>query len=171
VSKRGSLRASDQDRDEVVDRLHKAATEGRIGADELEQRVSAALKARTYDELEATVADLPRPGHRSPSHSRSRARSTGSYALSLARDYPILVLLAVPVLAVTAAMLLAATLFWVSLMIVFLVVGGRRGMHRGPWVYANRYRTNYARRYSSRYQPRSRPHRGPSRRGPGGFWA
>ena len=64
VSKRGSLRASDSDRDQVIDQLHKAATEGRIGSDELEQRVSTALKAQTYDQLEAIVTDLPSARHR-----------------------------------------------------------------------------------------------------------
>jgi hypothetical protein len=36
-------------------------------------------------------------------------------------------------------MLLAATLVCAALCIVFLVVGGRRSMYRGPWVYARRY--------------------------------
>ena len=65
VEKRANLRASDADRDHVVSRLHKAATEGRIASEELEQRVGHALKARTYGDLEKTVSDLPGPRPRS----------------------------------------------------------------------------------------------------------
>lgn len=135
VSKRGSMRASDQDRDQVVERLRKAHTEGRLGDDELEQRVSAALKARTYDELEATVSDLPGPSRRTP----TRQRTPAGWALQTLRANPILILLAIPALAVTTAMLLAATLVCAALCIAFLVIGGRRSMCRGPWVYARRY--------------------------------
>lgn len=158
MSKRGSLRASDQDREAVVDRLHKAATEGRIGSDELEHRVSAALKARTYDELEATVADLPRPSQRNPTH----RRSTAGWALTTVRANPILVLLAIPVIAITAAMVLAATLVWAALVILFLVVG-RHSMPRGPWAYGRRYGPG------RHYRPGT--HHGPPRRGPGSYWA
>jgi hypothetical protein len=135
VSKRGNLRASDQDREQVVQRLHKAHTEGRLGDDELEQRVSAALKARTYDQLEATVADLPGPSGRSP----ARQRTPAGWALQTLRANPILIVLAIPVLAVTTAMLLAAMLVCAAVCMVFLVIGGRRAMYRGPWVYARRY--------------------------------
>ena len=65
MSRHGAIRASDADRDQIVDRLHRAATEGRIASEELEHRVSIALKAKTYSELEATVADLPRLRSRS----------------------------------------------------------------------------------------------------------
>jgi hypothetical protein len=164
VSKRGNLRASDEDREAVIDRLRKAATEGRIGSDELEQRVSEALKARTSDELEAIVADLPKAGHRTPSY----RRSAGGWAVSTIRANPILLLFAIPVVAVTAAMVLAATLVWTLLVIVFLVVG-RHSIPRGPWMYGRRY-GQYAWRYGPpRYRPG--PHGARPRRGPGSYWA
>jgi hypothetical protein len=59
ISRTGHLRASDADRDSVAERLRNAATEGRIGFDELEDRLAATLGSRTYGELEAVVADLP----------------------------------------------------------------------------------------------------------------
>jgi Flp pilus assembly protein TadB len=65
-----SLRASDADRDAVTDRLHQAAVEGRLEPDELEERVHAALRARTYGELTPLVADLPPDGEVGWSHSR-----------------------------------------------------------------------------------------------------
>lgn len=155
MSKRGTLRASDSDRDQIVDRLQRAATEGRIAAEELEQRVGSALKARTYNELDATVADLPRPGSpRTPSH---RGRSAGGWALATVRESPWLLLFAIPVLAVTMAIVVAATVVWMVLMIVVMVLGGRRRVSRGPWAYA--------------WQAGPRRSSGQRRSGPGRYWA
>lgn len=134
VDRRGSLRASDEDRDRVVEQLHKAATEGRIASDELEQRVAKALKARTYGELEETVADLPRPRSRGQAPVR---HSAAGWALSTVRANPILLVLAIPVLAVTAAALIAATVVWTVLVLVVLMVGGRHRMGRPPWGYTH----------------------------------
>ena len=55
----GELRASHEDRDEVVEQLRVAAGNGRLTADELDQRLEAALTARTCGELAALTADLP----------------------------------------------------------------------------------------------------------------
>jgi hypothetical protein len=60
------LRASDADRERVADRLRAAAGEGRLTADELEERVERALSARTEAELEPLVSDLPAPAGRRP---------------------------------------------------------------------------------------------------------
>jgi hypothetical protein len=43
----------------VVDTLRMAAGDGRLSAEELDERVERALTARTYGELQALVADLP----------------------------------------------------------------------------------------------------------------
>lgn len=59
---RSELRASHQDRDRVVELLRVAAGDGRLTAEELDQRLEAALTARTYGELAALTADLPVPG-------------------------------------------------------------------------------------------------------------
>jgi hypothetical protein len=56
---RKQLRASHEDRDEVVEQLRMAAGDGRLTADELGQRLEVALTARTYGELAALTADLP----------------------------------------------------------------------------------------------------------------
>jgi hypothetical protein len=53
------LRASHDDRERVVEVLRVAAGDGRLTADELDQRIELALTARTYGELSALVADLP----------------------------------------------------------------------------------------------------------------
>jgi hypothetical protein len=56
---RGEMRASHDDRDRVVELLRVSAGDGRISPEELDDRVGAALTARTYNELTALVADLP----------------------------------------------------------------------------------------------------------------
>jgi hypothetical protein len=53
------LRASHADRDLAVDILCAAAGDGRLNAAELEERLDAALTARTISELAALTADLP----------------------------------------------------------------------------------------------------------------
>ncbi|WP_411102132.1 DUF1707 domain-containing protein [Streptomyces sp. cmx-4-9] len=53
------LRASDADRDRVVERLRDAVAEGRLDMDEFEERLEAAYTSRTYAELEPLTRDLP----------------------------------------------------------------------------------------------------------------
>ena len=58
----GQLRASHQDRDRVVEILRVAAGDGRLTAEELDERLEAALTARTYAELAVLTTDLPAAG-------------------------------------------------------------------------------------------------------------
>ncbi|MFB8776737.1 DUF1707 SHOCT-like domain-containing protein [Streptomyces broussonetiae] len=53
------LRASHADRDRVVDVLRIAAGDGLLTAEELDERLEAALSARTLGELAPLTADLP----------------------------------------------------------------------------------------------------------------
>jgi len=53
------LRASHADRDRVVELLRVAAGDGRLTAEELDERLEAALTARTYTELAVLTTDLP----------------------------------------------------------------------------------------------------------------
>ena len=53
------LRASHEDRDRVVELLRVAAGDGRLTAEELDERLEAALTARTYSELAVLTTDLP----------------------------------------------------------------------------------------------------------------
>jgi hypothetical protein len=59
----GQLRASHQDRDRVVEILRVAAGDGRLTSEELDERLEAALTARTFSELAALTTDLPAAGH------------------------------------------------------------------------------------------------------------
>jgi uncharacterized protein DUF1707/2TM domain-containing protein len=55
------LRASDADRERTAERLRLASAEGRLTADELEERLERAFGARTGAELEPLTSDLPVP--------------------------------------------------------------------------------------------------------------
>jgi hypothetical protein len=55
----GQMRASHQDRDRVVEALRVAAGDGRLTSEELDERLEAALTARTYAELAVLTTDLP----------------------------------------------------------------------------------------------------------------
>jgi uncharacterized RDD family membrane protein YckC len=66
MQSRERLRASDTDRERAVEFLHDAATEGRLSADELDDRVARAFSATTYGELDTLVGDLPIPVRSEP---------------------------------------------------------------------------------------------------------
>jgi hypothetical protein len=55
----GHLRASDADREQVIDTLKDAFVQGRLTMDELGMRTGQALASRTYAELTAITADIP----------------------------------------------------------------------------------------------------------------
>jgi len=52
-------RASDADRDIAADVLCAAVADGRLTLDELDDRLGAALSARTITEIATLIADLP----------------------------------------------------------------------------------------------------------------
>ncbi|MEV5879578.1 DUF1707 domain-containing protein [Streptomyces sp. NPDC052101] len=76
-----ALRASHADRDRVVDMLAVAAGEGRITAEELDERVAAALSARTLGELAALTADLPGEAGAAPAKDVVRIEQQGASTL------------------------------------------------------------------------------------------
>ncbi|MTD59343.1 DUF1707 domain-containing protein [Amycolatopsis sp. RM579] len=53
------MRASNADRERVAQILHNALSEGRINVEELEQRLDTVYAAKTLEELEPPVSDLP----------------------------------------------------------------------------------------------------------------
>lgn len=55
------VRASDDEREEVVERLRQASAEARLTLQELVERSDAAYNARTRGELASLTADLPAP--------------------------------------------------------------------------------------------------------------
>jgi uncharacterized membrane protein len=60
------IRISDTDRDRAASRLRDHYAEGRLTAEELDERVTAALNARTAGDLRKVMADLPSSGPSQP---------------------------------------------------------------------------------------------------------
>lgn len=80
----GDLRVSDAERDRALSELSEAYQAGRITAEEFDQRSTAALSARTGNELSAPLTDLPRcpePVIDAPAVTLSPRRA-GGYLLS-----------------------------------------------------------------------------------------
>src|SRR5262245_48512539 len=55
------MRISDADRERVTARLREHFADGRLTSDELDERITAALNAKTYGDLRKIMADLPEP--------------------------------------------------------------------------------------------------------------
>jgi hypothetical protein len=115
MTRSATLRASDADREAIADRLHKAAVEGRLEPEELEERLHRALRARTYGELRRLVADLPsaRPRHR---------RSTGATLALVAFR----VVLAVLVVAAVVTVVVVMAAWWMLWALLWMTMRGRR---------------------------------------------
>ena len=77
------LRVSDADRDRALTRLGRHAAEGRLTADELEERSDRALAARTHGDIAALFADLPRASSPARPDTGSRAHLVAFVAVNL----------------------------------------------------------------------------------------
>ncbi|MFL5823273.1 MAG: DUF1707 domain-containing protein [Solirubrobacteraceae bacterium] len=120
MPRRSTLRASDDDRERAADRLRHAAGEGRLLAEELEERLEGVFSARTYGELNVLVADLPAPRDRAHRHNLPVwVRASMAVALVLG------VLMAV---AIAAALLAAIVCLWLAWLVLSWTVlrRGRR---------------------------------------------
>jgi Domain of unknown function (DUF1707) len=71
------LRASDEDREQLIAELNEHAVAGRLSTDELEERLQTAYAARTTGELDALRRDLPVTSRQvAASHAQRRAELT-----------------------------------------------------------------------------------------------
>jgi hypothetical protein len=57
-----NIRVSDADRERVAERLREHYAAGRLSADELDERLSTTLSAKTFGDLRSVMTDLPEPG-------------------------------------------------------------------------------------------------------------
>ncbi len=124
MARRATLRASDADREQFAERLRHAAGEGRIVAEELEERLEAVFSARTYGELDAVVADLPG----TPVRRRERSRTP-------ALPRPALIVAIVFLLPVVVSMLIAAVVVITTLFTAWALV-----LALGWWVFGQHRR-------------------------------
>jgi hypothetical protein len=117
-----SIRASDRDRDCVVRLLREQTALGRLTPAEFEERMSAALVARTWEDLDGLTTDLPvsppLPGrYDRPTHGRRRRvdwSDVGHWALFAS---PLVALALSWLLGASALLLLAFVLAFVVVVI------------------------------------------------------
>lgn len=136
-----SIRVSDTDRDRVTAQLRDHFAAGRITPGELDERLSAALNAKTFGDLRRIMADLPGPVPAPLGAAPPPLRATPAWAVR--RRHPPLILLAL-----LAALLIPGTgwllaafvnvilLFWLMTFIVGAFASGRsqrRRHHHGGW--------------------------------------
>ena len=161
------IRLSDADRDRGTARLHDHFAEGRLTPEELDERVTATLNAKTFGDLRRVMADLPGPAPAPAQAQQVPPRAAPPWIFGRHRGPRILPLI---LLALLAALLIPGggwlflTLFKVILMLWLvaclagIVVAARfhRRMRRGWWPgHGHGQRQgrpgdhgNYARRYS-----------------------
>lgn len=125
-----SLRVGDKERDAVSEILRQAHGEGRLDAEEFQVRLERCLTAKTYADLDALVADVPRAG---ADLVRTRQRFPGR-RLGPARFIflPIVVAIAAIAIGVHAAWLVFP-LFFFFVVRPLMWRGRRGGWGRGPW--------------------------------------
>ena len=139
-----SIRVSDADRDRATAQLRDHFAAGRITPAELDERLSAALNAKTFGDLRRTMADLPGPAPASLGTAPLPLRAAPAWAVRRRRPpFPPLILLALlaALLIPGSGWLLAAfanviLLFWLMTFVVGAFAVGRsqrRWHHRGGW--------------------------------------
>ena len=146
----GQLRVGDSERDNALAALGKHYAAGRLSGEELDERISAALRARTRSDLWALLGDLPGEGPAWPRPRRPRheywpmvGRVLGVAAAAALVVGVLITLLFVVLL---ATMMAFGGLVWVVLL-WWLLAGnvrrscGYRTYYRQPYRRTNRYVT------------------------------
>jgi len=131
-----SIRVSDADRDRVTAQLRDHFAAGRITPVELDERLSAALNAKTFGDLRRIMADLPGPVPAPLGAAPPPLRATPAWAVRRRPPFPPLILLVLltALLIPGTGWLLAAfvnviLLFWVMTFVVGAVAFGRSQRH------------------------------------------
>jgi hypothetical protein len=100
------IRISDADREQVTARLREHFAEGRLSSDELDERITAALSAKTFGDLRRIMADLPDPAPVTPPDWRSapmRGRRGGGIAWRGPRLLPLALIVLIAALVIPGA--------------------------------------------------------------------
>jgi hypothetical protein len=123
------IRVSDADRERVTTRLRDHYAEGRLTDSELDERVTAALNAKTFGDLRQLMVDLPGPTPVPPQQSPQPPRPQwGGPPWVMYRRGPRLLPLVLLLLLVTLVFhggwLLAGIFQLFLLFFLFMVIGG-----------------------------------------------
>ena len=140
------IRASDAERDAVIEMLRRHTADGRLTMAEFEERVAEALAARTRGELDPVLRELP-PLQPPPSDGAQRRRAGGRASTGPSRGRRGSIVALLPRVALIAAVIAFGTLMvtqgaWWIVFPLFWIVGGAsgRGMACGA-----RHRSTHAR--------------------------
>ncbi len=133
------IRISDADRDRVTARLRDHFAEGRLTSDELDERVTVALNAKTFGDLRHVMADLPEPVA-AAARPQSPPRAAPQWALRRRpRILPLMLLALIAALVLPGggwlffAFVKVVLLFWLVAFLAGTLVAGwfRRRVRRG----------------------------------------
>ncbi len=168
------MRISDSDRDRVTTQLRDYYAEGRLSADELDERVTAALNAKTAGDLKRLMSDLPSaapaaggPAYGAPPWERQRPMPAwGGRRRRGPRVLPILLLLLIAAILLPGgwvffALIKVFLLFWLLIALFGLVAG---------LVFRHKARRFFRGRAGQWQQWQGQNWRGPNWRGPGRDW-
>jgi hypothetical protein len=138
-----SIRVSDADRDRVNAQLRDHFAAGRITSGELDERLSAALNAKTFGDLRRIMADLPGPVPALRDAAPPPLRATSTRAIRRHPPFPPLILLALlaallipPIGWMLATFINVILLFWLMTFVAGAFASGRprrRWHHHGDW--------------------------------------
>jgi len=81
ASRAPAVRASDRERDAVVQRIQQAFAEGRLDDADFDERMRAALTARTHADLDVLLTDLPAAA--TPGGAPATGRGPGRFSVAL----------------------------------------------------------------------------------------
>ena len=172
------MRISDSDRDQVTTQLRDYYAEGRLTSEELDERVTAALSAKTAGELRRLMSDLPSPAPAAGPPSGPGAASYGAWPYGGQawagrsrrrrgpRLLPILLLLFVAAILLPGgwvffALLKVFLLFWLLVLVGGMIAG---------LVFRHKARRFFRDRAGQWQQWQGQNWRGPNWRGPGRDW-
>ena len=142
------IRVSDADRDRVTGQLRDHFAAGRITPGELDERISAALGAKTFGDLRHIMADLPGPAPALPRAAQRPQRATPAWTARRRLPFPPLILATL-----LAALLIPGTgwllatfvnvilVFWLMTFVAGAFAFGRshRRWHRGGYPLGRHY--------------------------------
>jgi len=134
------IRASDQERENVVDVLRDAFTDGRLTFDEFEERTAAAYSAKTWTDLRELTSDLPAHpllgiglDHQSREHGSALAQPPAVRSRRTRRDRPLDRLLPVLFVWILISAAAGSPDMAAALSFVFICALAIRIAHGGRW--------------------------------------
>ena len=137
-----SIRVSDADRDRVNAQLRDHFAAGRITTGELDERLSAALNAKTFGDLRRIMADLPGPVPALADAAPPALRATPTWVARRRPPFPPLILLALlaallipPIGWMLATFVNVILLVWLMTFAAAAFASGRprQRHHHGDW--------------------------------------